>query len=106
MFPSSNRLVAKWIPLRERGIANGLIFAGVGAGSAAAPPLITWILLHWGWRWSFYLCVPMGVLAVLLWYWLVRDTPQAIPGLKAEVEKIQAGLPQPQGTGEDKLCPG
>ena len=95
MFPASNRLVAKWIPSAERGLANGLIFAGVGAGSALAPPLITWILLNWGWRWAFYVRVPLGIVAAALWYWLVRDTPQAHPWIAAkEVAAIQAGLPQ------------
>src|ERR1017187_6592137 len=28
LFPASNRLVANWIPSRERGLANGIIFAG------------------------------------------------------------------------------
>lgn len=96
MFPASNRLVAAWIPSAERGFANGMIFAGVGAGSAVAPPLITWILLNWGWRWSFYLRVPVGILAALLWYWLVRDTPRAHPWTsKKELDTIQAGLPAP-----------
>jgi ACS family glucarate transporter-like MFS transporter len=96
MFPASNRLVAKWIPSSERGLANGLIFAGVGAGSAVAPPLITWILLNWGWRWAFYVRVPIGILAALLWYWLVRDTPQVHPWTsKKEADTIQAGLPKP-----------
>jgi ACS family glucarate transporter-like MFS transporter len=99
MFPASNRLVAKWIPSAERGLANGLIFAGVGAGSAVAPPLITWILLTWGWRWSFYLRVPVGIVAALLWYWLIRDTPQAHPWMRGkEMDKIQAGLPKPSST--------
>jgi len=53
VYPSSNRLVANWIPSAERGIANGLIFAGVGAGAGITPPLITYIMVHWGWRWSF-----------------------------------------------------
>jgi ACS family glucarate transporter-like MFS transporter len=96
MFPASNRLVAAWIPSAERGIANGLIFAGVGAGSAVAPPLITYILANWGWRWSFYLRVPIGIVAALVWYWLVRDSPQAHPWTsKKELETIQAGLPAP-----------
>ena len=47
MFPASNSLVASWIPSTERGRANGLIFAGVGAGSAVAPPLIAYILVNW-----------------------------------------------------------
>src|SRR5215470_15225929 len=49
VYPSSNRLVASWIPSKERGIANGWIFAGVGAGAGVTPPLITYILLHYGW---------------------------------------------------------
>ena len=94
MFPASNRLVAAWIPSAERGIANGVIFAGVGAGSALAPPIITYILITWGWRWSFYLRVPIGIVAALAWYWLVRDSPWTHPWTsKKERETIQAGLP-------------
>ena len=50
IFPSSNRWVANWIPTTERGLANGLIFAGVGAGSAFAPPLFRYAMVHLGWR--------------------------------------------------------
>src|SRR5580704_9529936 len=38
IYPSANQLVARWIPIRERGIANGWIFAGVGAGAGLTPP--------------------------------------------------------------------
>jgi ACS family glucarate transporter-like MFS transporter len=94
MFPASNSLVAAWIPSSERGFANGLIFAGVGAGSAVAPPLITYVLLNYGWRWSFYLRVPVGIVAALVWYWLVRNSPREHPWTgKKELETIQAGLP-------------
>ena len=44
VYPSSNRLVAAWIPSHERGLANGLNFAGVGLGAAVTPPLIAWSL--------------------------------------------------------------
>ena len=47
MFPSSNRWVANWIPTTERGLANGLIFAGVGAGSAFAPPILRYPWSIW-----------------------------------------------------------
>src|SRR6185295_9284855 len=49
VYPASNRLVSAWIPFQERGRANGVIFAGVGAGAGITPPLITFILLSWGW---------------------------------------------------------
>ena len=37
IYPASNQFIAQWIPSQERGFANGLIFAGVGAGTAVAP---------------------------------------------------------------------
>ena len=33
IYPAANQFVARWIPVHERGIANGWIFAGVGAGA-------------------------------------------------------------------------
>ena len=94
MFPASNRLVASWIPSNERGIANGLVFGGVGAGSALAPALIGWIILTWGWRWSFFLRVPVGILVALVWYWIARDAPKQHPWVTGkELDHIEAGIP-------------
>lgn len=48
IYPSANQFIARWIPVRERGIANGWIFAGVGAGAGLTPPLIIYIMIHYG----------------------------------------------------------
>ena len=76
VYPASNQFVARWIPSRERGIANGWIFAGVGAGAGLSPPLITYIMLHYGWRASFWVCAGVGLLAGLVWFIAARDTPE------------------------------
>jgi ACS family glucarate transporter-like MFS transporter len=94
VYPSSNRLVASWIPSQERGIANGLIFAGVGAGAGVTPPLITYILLHYGWRWSFWISALIGLGAGVVWFLIARDRPEEHPAVKhKEAAYIQAGLP-------------
>src|SRR5580704_8062524 len=54
IYPASNQFVSRWIPVHERGIANGLIFSGVGVGAGVTPTLITYLMLHHGWRWSFW----------------------------------------------------
>lgn len=96
VYPSSNRLVANWIPSVERGVANGLIFAGVGAGAGVTPPLITFILVNWGWRWSFYVSALIGLAAGVVWHLLARDSPEKHPWIsKEEVAHIEAGLPAP-----------
>jgi ACS family glucarate transporter-like MFS transporter len=95
VYPASNRLVASWIPSQERGIANGLIFAGVGAGAAVAPPLVIYILVHHGWRWSFWISAAIGLVAGLVWVWIARDRPEDHPWAEAsEIALIRSGLPK------------
>ena len=96
MYPASNQFVARWIPTQERGIANGLIFAGVGVGSAATPPLVTYIMLHHGWRYSFWICAFIGIGVGLLWFLSSRDKPEDHPLVSpAELATIRAGLTLP-----------
>jgi ACS family glucarate transporter-like MFS transporter len=93
VFPASNQFVARWIPTQERGVANGWIFAGVGAGAGLSPPLITNLMLHHGWRASFWVCAGVGLIAGGVWYVLARDTPAEHPGVSAtELAHISAGL--------------
>ena len=93
VYPASNQFVARWIPVDERGIANGLIFAGVGVGAGVSPPLITWVMVHHGWRASFWVCAAMGIVAGAIWFVMARDTPAKHPWVSpSEREKIDAGL--------------
>lgn len=92
MYPASNRFVERWFPMKERGRANGLIFAGVGAGSGLTPPLVTWIILRFGWRASFWFSAVVGLAVGLAWYLMARDAPEEHPRVsQAELEKIVSG---------------
>jgi MFS transporter, ACS family, glucarate transporter len=93
IYPAANQFVARWIPVRERGIANGWIFAGVGAGAGLTPPLITYLMIHYGWRSSFWVCSVIGFLAGAIWFIAARDTPAEHPRVSAsELAAIQSGL--------------
>jgi len=96
LFPASNRLVANWIPSKERGLANGIIFAGVGFGAGITPPLVTYIVMHYGWRASFWISAVIGLAAGAVWYWLARDRPEDHPwAAPQEIALIEQGLPEP-----------
>ena len=100
MYPASNQFVARWIPEKERGIANGWIFAGVGAGAGLSPPLITYVMLHYGWRSSFWLCAVIGLIAGAVWFLLARDRPEEHRSVSAsELAVIKEGL-SPDGAAE------
>lgn len=84
IYPASNRLVANWIPAHERGLANGLIFAGVGFGAGIAPPLITMIMLSHGWRAAFWASALIGLVVLGIWMWLARERPDRHHRITAE----------------------
>ena len=96
MYPASNQFVARWIPSHERGIANGIIFAGVGVGAGITPPLISSIMLRYGWRSSFLLSALIGLAAGAIWFLIARDTPEGHPAVAPnELATIQQGIPKP-----------
>lgn len=100
MYPATSQFVERWFPVGERGKANGIIFGGVGVGSGFTPPLVTAIILHFGWRASFWFSAFVGVAAGVVWYLAARDTPEQHPLVQAaELELIQRGRGRAAVTG-------
>ena len=103
IYPSANQFIARWIPTPERGIANGWIFAGVGAGAGLTPLIITYIMVHYGWRSSFWVCSIIGFAAGAVWFLTARDTPAEHAGVSAsELELIRSGLTQGEASNASK----
>ena len=103
IYPSANQFVARWIPISERGIANGWIFAGVGAGAGLTPLMITYIMVHYGWRSSFWVCSIIGFAAGAVWFLGARDTPDEHPGVsESELALIRSGITQADPTNDPK----
>ncbi|HEY8998411.1 MAG TPA: MFS transporter, partial [Edaphobacter sp.] len=93
IYPAANQFVARWVPLQERGFINGLIFAGVGAGSGLTPPLLTWIIASQGWRAAFWFSAIIGLVAGAVWWYAARDTPDEHPAVsQGELREILDGL--------------
>jgi len=88
IYPAANQFVARWVPQTERGFVNGLIFAGVGAGSGLTPPLLTWIILSRGWRAAFLIDAVIGAVGAIVWWFIARDRPGDHPWV-GDAEKLE-----------------
>jgi ACS family glucarate transporter-like MFS transporter len=99
IYPAANQFIARWVPSSERGMANGWIFAGVGAGAGLTPPFITYLMVHYGWRASFWACALIGFVAGGIWFVTARDTPAEHSRVSpSELAVIESGLTcAPQG---------
>ena len=60
---------------------------------------MTGLIIAYGWRESFYLLAPAGLLAAIWWWWYGRDEPaQHAAVTPAELALISAGRPPPGAT--------
>lgn len=88
-YPGISKAVYHWIPIRERGIVNGINFSGGRFGAAFALPLIAIVIDSLGWRNTFFTLGLLGIVWALAWYFLFRDNPEDHPRVSAyEKEEI------------------
>jgi MFS transporter, ACS family, glucarate transporter len=75
LFPVSSGAIRNWFPVRSWGFAQGLLVTGIWLGSAVTPPLVSALLLAFGWRVALLAaCVPSLIL-VAWWQHDARDRP-------------------------------
>ncbi|MGC0420813.1 DHA2 family efflux MFS transporter permease subunit [Embleya sp. AB8] len=67
-------LIAALVPPRERGRYQGMTASVMAIGTIGGPLLGGFITGHWGWRWAFYVNLPLGLLA-LVWLWRTLHLP-------------------------------
>ncbi|MFD1316388.1 MFS transporter [Namhaeicola litoreus] len=85
-FPNISRAAYSWVPLKERGIFQGINFSGSRLGAAFALPLVAYLIDAWGWRPIFYFFGFIGLLCSLLFYLLFRNKPEQHSGI-SEIER-------------------
>ena len=65
MMPIAQAIIADVFPPAERGKWQGLMMAVFGLSTILGPTLGGFITDSWGWRWTFYVNLPVGVIAIL-----------------------------------------
>lgn len=64
LMPLSQVIIGDIIPPRQRGKYQGIMGAVFGVTSVAGPLAGGFITDHWGWRWLFFVSLPLGLAAL------------------------------------------
>jgi nitrate/nitrite transporter NarK len=75
--------MAKWVPRRRYGFAQGITHASARLGNALTPPLIAALIAISSWRGSFVVLAGVSLLWVIVWVWYFRDDPHMHPAMTA-----------------------
>jgi MFS family permease len=82
-FPANAKAVGQWFPPRERSFATSIFDGAAKFASAIGVPLIGFMLLSLGWRWSFAVTGLISLAYFLLFTWAYRDPEDTPAGDKA-----------------------
>ncbi|WP_428484258.1 MFS transporter [Rhodopila sp.] len=77
MFSSAVRVVRDWYSVRDRGLPTGIWNSTSSLGPAIAPPILTVLMLAFGWRWMFAIMGLVGIAVATTWFLLYRDAKEA-----------------------------
>ena len=91
-FPTGARVVRDWFNVRDRGGATGIFNSASTLGTGLAAPLLTSLMLLFGWRWMFIIMGALGLGVAVLWAALYRD-PGEVPLSEAEQRYRTEGDP-------------
>ncbi|MFI1312233.1 MDR family MFS transporter [Streptomyces albidoflavus] len=78
-------LIGVLLPPRERGRYQGLVAAVMAVGQLGGPLVGGFVTAHLGWRWAFYVNVPVGLVCVA-WCWVTLRVPAPEPRGRAVVD--------------------
>jgi MFS family permease len=92
-------VVARWFS-RRRGTALSLLGSASMTGMSLLVPLVTWLILAYGWR-TAYMLIAVGVLAGMLplSLWVIRESPESMRLAP------DGAAPEPATTGAPRRVP-
>ena len=73
--PAGVKALSEWIPRRERGLCMAIFSNGNILGAVLAPPLVSFLTVHFGWQSSFLITGAAGFALLAVW-WRFYDTPE------------------------------
>jgi MFS transporter, ACS family, glucarate transporter len=74
-YPVAARAVHQWMPPERRGFGSSLMLMGASVASAFTAPFVSWSMLRFGWRASFYFTSIIAFAIALLWLSFTQAPP-------------------------------
>lgn len=84
MFPSAAKALSEWFDANERGTPTGIVWSSTCLGPCLAPPLLTLLMVNYGWRGMFIITGLLGVVLAVCWLTFYKSKAQYLAELAAE----------------------
>lgn len=89
MFPLAFSLIRDEFPVERIAVAQGVISAMFGVGTAVGFVVGGFVINNWGWQWTYHTVIPFVAVATLFVAFKIRESPVR---MKSKVDYVGAGL--------------
>jgi sugar phosphate permease len=96
LFPAGAKVVNEWFAVRERGRPTGTFISSSTIAPMIAPPLLTVLMLSFGWRTMFVIMGVLGILVAVGWYMFYRNRDELVL-TEAETAHLEEGSLNTEG---------
>ena len=92
-FPTGARVVRDWFNPRDRGLSTGIFNCASSLGTAIAVPLLTFLMLSFGWRAMFMIMGAAGLAMAAVWYGAYRNPTEVALTAEETAYRVQGDPP-------------
>ncbi|OLD71294.1 MAG: hypothetical protein AUI33_07850, partial [Ignavibacteria bacterium 13_1_40CM_2_61_4] len=96
-YPAAVKTLAEWFPKKERALAMGFANAGANVGAVAAPLMVPWLAINYGWQAAFVVTGTIGLFWLVLWIPVYRKPAEHPRVSRSELAYIHSDPPEPAG---------
>jgi len=86
MQPTAQAILFESFPPEKRGMAMAFYGMGIVVAPILGPIVGGWLTDNYSWRWTFYINLPVGVIASLLVWMILEDPPYLKEGKTEKVD--------------------
>ncbi|KAJ8880748.1 hypothetical protein PR048_017218 [Dryococelus australis] len=83
-IPATGQLESSWFPPEERQQLSGITASAYNLGNIMSSCVTGVLIEHFGWEFVFYCYGSLSSLALILWFFLVHDSPTTHPWISEE----------------------
>lgn len=100
-FPAEHTMISNWAPPSERSTISSIIYAGTALGTVISMLMAGILAELYGWSSIFYVMGGLACIWIILWVFLIQDTPMKQPLIdQAERDFIVSSLNTGGGHGD------
>ena len=76
-LPTALHACYNWFSTEKRSVPSAVILQGISVGLLAGGPLLTFVIVSYGWRAGFLLCGLLGIVWMVAWLFIGGEGPYA-----------------------------